>query len=292
MPVIISDLEKKYGDFNALSGINMEIGNGVFGLLGKNGAGKTTLMRILTTLLDPTSGSVEINGVPVDRKHARQIKEMIGFLPQETGLYPGLNVHEFLTYMALMQELPESVYKKRIEELLERVNLSGERKKKVKNLSGGMKRRLGLAQAMLNHPEILIIDEPTTGLDPEERIRIRNILSHFAKDRIVILSTHIVEDVAAIAHNVGILHEGKLRYIGGLDDLMDKVRDRVYSVELTDIAQSEEYGKKHIIISETYNTGHGLTIRFISDNPEIGYKKETANAEDAFIYTTKAGVSL
>ena len=222
--VVIQNLKKNYGKLTALNNVNLEIGEGMYGLLGKNGAGKTTLMRILTTILPETSGKVELCGIPLAKK--REIRRIIGYLPQDFSLYPSLTVYENLDYCGILSELSSNERKARIKDILEKVNLTDEQKKKAKALSGGMKRRLGIAQAMLNNPKVLIVDEPTVGLDPEERYRFRNLLTESAKERVIILSTHIVEDIENTCTTIGILDKGTLKYNGGLEDFKTQMNKK------------------------------------------------------------------
>jgi ABC-2 type transport system ATP-binding protein len=194
----------------------------MYGLLGKNGAGKTTLMRILTTILPYNSGSVEVCGIPY--KQAKEIRKITGYLPQDFSLYPSLTVYEALDYCGVLSEIPKSERRERIAELLEKTNLTNQSLKKIKALSGGMKRRLGIAQAMLNDPKVLIVDEPTVGLDPEERVNFREMLTSYSEERIVILSTHIVEDIEETCSEIGILHEGQLVFNGNVNDFKKKMK--------------------------------------------------------------------
>ncbi len=292
MSIIIKDLSKKFGDFYALDHLSLEINNGIFGLLGKNGAGKTTLMRILVTLMEPTEGEISINDIPVSPKNARTIKSMVGYLPQEVGFYPSMTVQEFLYYMALLQEVPVSVAKERIETLLEQVNLADQRKKLVKNLSGGMRRRLGLAQAMINDPQVLIVDEPTAGLDPEERVRLRNMLGYFSKDRIILLSTHIVEDIAATADDICILDKGQLIFHGSIDEILEPVNGKIYSAVFPSDREKTKLSENSVVIAEKY-THKDYQIRFYKDAVSEEERQannlttDEANIEDAFIYYTK-----
>lgn len=200
--------------------MSLELGPGLHGLLGRNGAGKTTLMRTMVGLLPVREGKISLCGVSV--KNLREVRKLIGYLPQEFSLYPNMKVYEVLDYIGVLSNMSKRERQTRIDELLERVNLTKERTKKVKSLSGGMKRRLGMAQALLHNPRILIADEPTVGLDPEERVRLRNLLVDEARDKIVILSTHIVEDIEAACEDVAILDEGKLIYDGSISGLIKK----------------------------------------------------------------------
>ncbi|WP_028986330.1 ABC transporter ATP-binding protein [Thermicanus aegyptius] len=227
----ITNLSKKYGrDEWALVEMNLKIEKGIFGLLGPNGAGKTTLMRILATLLKPTNGTALLNGRSLD--HPEEVRKIIGYLPQHFQIYPKITAMEFLDYVAVMKGIGDPRRRKaEIMARLEEVNLSSVAHKKVGTYSGGMKQRLGVAQALLGNPEILIVDEPTTGLDPEERVRLRNLFARFGLDRILILSTHIVSDIENLCHTVGVLDGGRLRYSGDLPRLRHFAEGKVREVE-------------------------------------------------------------
>ena len=228
MVVQIDRLSKIYGSKKALNEINLEIREGMFGLLGPNGAGKTTLMRILATLLQKSGGSVSIDGIAIENRKA--IRRQIGYLPQEFSFYPSLSVYETMDYLAILSGVTSrSDRKKRILELLERVNLGDSLKFNVKTLSGGMKRRLGIAQALLNNPGLLIVDEPTAGLDPEERIRFKNMLVELAQRRTILLSTHIVGDIESACENLAVLKDGTLLYSGKVNELLRQAGGKVWS---------------------------------------------------------------
>lgn len=216
--ITIKHLAKNYGHKQALKDFSLHLEKGMFGLLGKNGAGKTTLMRILGTLLNKSQGEISICGVEIS--NAKEIRKLIGYLPQEFSIYPNMTVYEALDYLGILSGLSKKLRKERIPMLLKRVNLEDCHKVKMKALSGGMRRRVGIAQAILHDPKVLIVDEPTAGLDPEERVRFRNLLCEIAENRIVILSTHIVEDIEKTCKNIGILHNGKLLYQGDLDSFI------------------------------------------------------------------------
>lgn len=213
--IVIKNLTKKYGSKKALDNVSLTIGTGMFGLLGRNGAGKTTLMRVLSTLLPKTEGSVSVCGIPVEK--AAAVRAQIGYLPQDFSLYPNMKVKEAMDYLGVLSGLSARQRKERIPVLLEKVNLSAAAGLRVKALSGGMKRRLGIAQALLHSPRVIIVDEPTAGLDPEERVRFRELLCSIAQDRIVLLSTHIVEDIAKTCQNIAVLREGHILYSGSLN---------------------------------------------------------------------------
>src|SRR5579872_2937137 len=212
MKIEIGNLNKVYrGGVRALEGINLSIPGGMYGLLGPNGAGKTTLMRILAGILRPSSGRLCIGGYDYETEKGRvEVKRLLGYLPQEMGVYPDLNAREFLDYVAILKGMDDRrARSRRVDELLEIVSLTAVARRKLKTFSGGMKRRVGIAQALLNDPRLLIVDEPTAGLDPEERIRFRNVLADAAAERTVILSTHILEDIAQTCQRMAVLHEGR-----------------------------------------------------------------------------------
>jgi ABC-type multidrug transport system ATPase subunit len=220
LSLAVTDLRKDYPRKpRALDGLSIALGPGVLGLLGPNGAGKSTLMRILATVAKPTSGSATWNGTDIVR-HPNAIREVLGYLPQDFGVYPNLNAMEFLGYLAAVRGLPTGRARDRIDELLVLVNLVEARKRPLSGFSGGMRQRLGIAQALLNDPRLLIVDEPTVGLDPEERVRFRELLEDLSGERIVILSTHIVSDVEAIAQDIAIVAEGRLLARGAPEALM------------------------------------------------------------------------
>ena len=224
MIIETNHLTKKYNNkTTALNDVSLSIGTGIYGLLGRNGSGKTTLMRILTTLIEPTEGTVSVLGMDINLKNKDEIKRNIGYLPQEFGFYKDFTIMEIMEYICIMRD----IYKKDIESILEKVNLYGDRKKKYKELSGGMKRRVGLAQAMLGNPRILIVDEPTVGVDPEERIKIRRLLNEYAEKNTVLFSTHIIEDIEYICERLAILDYGKLLYSGELAGLLKSVEGKI-----------------------------------------------------------------
>lgn len=207
-------------DTVALRDVSFTIGQGMFGLLGRNGSGKTTLMRILTTLLEPTMGSVHVLGMESNRLNAMEIKRNIGYLPQEFGFYKEFTVWEIMQYICMLRGITKDRQKRLITEVLEQVNMLTDKKKKYRQLSGGMKRRVGLAQAMLGNPPILIVDEPTAGVDPEERIRIRELLSEYSRNSTILFSTHIIEDIEHTCSKLAILEQGGLLYGGTLAELL------------------------------------------------------------------------
>ena len=245
MSIKINDLTVTFKNkVTAINHADLEIPNGVFGLLGENGAGKTTLMRVLTTVLTPTSGTVSMDGILYCEGNYPKIQHRIGYLPQEIDLYPGLTVQECLEYMGDLAGVPKEECRKRIQYYLEKTSLTEHRKKKMKQLSGGMKRRVGLVQALLNEPKFLIVDEPTTGLDPEERIRIRNLLVDFSENRTVLFSTHVVEDLAAVCNQLAVMKKGQFLYAGSMKELVRTAKGHVWICRLRDEVQAREIEKK------------------------------------------------
>lgn len=228
MEIVINNLSKNYGKKAALKNVSVTIHSGMYGLLGRNGAGKTSLMRILAALSVPSSGEISMNGIPI--KETGKIREIVGYLPQDFSIYRNMSVYGAMDYLGLLSNIPDKIRKERISALLEQVNLKENMRTKVKALSGGMKRRLGIAQALLHNPQILIVDEPTAGLDPEERIRFRNLLSEFAEDRIVMLSTHISSDVESSCENIGVLDNGRMIWSGGTEELVKQAEGKVYLI--------------------------------------------------------------
>lgn len=245
----------------ALRDVDLTIDSGMFGLLGPNGAGKTTLMRILTTLQTPSSGEVMIGGIPLSRPE--EIRKCIGYLPQAFQIYPQLTVRDFLDYVGVMKGMNDSrVRKAEIERLLGEVNLSDKINMKVKTFSGGMKQRLGIAQALMGNPQVLVIDEPTAGLDPEERVRFRNLMSRFSRDGVVLLSTHTVADIQSSCRSLAVLNRGKVVMSGSLDELRASAEGKVWECEMTDL----EYGQLDIsrIISSIRTGSGGVRCRILS----------------------------
>lgn len=281
MEVTLNELTKRFGNKIALNGVSLKWEEGVQGLLGPNGAGKTTLMRLLSTILAPTSGSVEIDGVPLNEKH--KIRELIGYLPQEFSFYPGMTVVDALDYLALLSGVTAAVdRKKKINELLEAVNLANHRKTKVRALSGGMKRRLGIAQAMIHEPKLLIVDEPTAGLDPEERIRFRQLLARFSENRVVLLSTHVVEDIESSCREVTVLIEGSVPFQGSIAQLAEQARGKVWTAEV-DIADWHTANQSFKVVSAVAK-GSRMSVRLLAESRPLDEAEEAApTMEDGYL---------
>ena len=283
MELCIENVGKQYRrDFWGLRNFSLMLGPGVLGLLGPNGAGKSTLMRILATITKPTTGKVTWNGT--DLAHAPNgLREVLGYLPQDFGIYPNLNAVEFLEYLAAMKGLDALAARQRIDELLQVVNLVDAAKRPLGGYSGGMKQRIGIAQALLNDPQLLIVDEPTAGLDPEERVRFRNLLSDLSGNRIVILSTHIVSDVEATATHIALIRKGQLLEHATPEKLLDHVEGKVWewmvsSAELTAL-------KQQYLISGTIRHSDGVQVRAVSDtHPAPKAQTVAPRLEDAYLY--------
>ena len=283
MKLTITDLGKQYrSDFWGLKNFSLEIKPGILGLLGPNGAGKSTFMRMLATITKPTDGTILWNDVDIV-KSPDTLRAVLGYLPQDFGVYPNLTAVEFLEYMAAIKGLNSSTAKKRIDELLQIVNLKDSAKRPLGKYSGGMKQRVGIAQALLNDPELLIVDEPTVGLDPEERVRFRNLLSDLSGERIVILSTHIVSDVEATATHIVLVNKGQLLCESAPEDLLRELEGKVWewTVSSDDLPALKQ---KHIV-SGTIRKSDGVQVRVVSSTqPEAVATSVSPNLEDAYLY--------
>lgn len=287
MSIKINDLTVTFKNgVTAIDHADLEIPKGLFGLLGENGAGKTTLMRVLTTVLKPTGGTVTLDGMLYSEGNYEKIQRKIGYLPQEIELYPNLTVQECLEYMGDLAGVSKKVCKERIRYYLEKTSLIEHRRKKMRQLSGGMKRRVGLIQALLNEPEFLIIDEPTTGLDPEERIRIRNLLVDFSEKRTILFSTHVVEDLVATCNQLAVMKKGAFLYAGSMQELINEAKGHIWICRATDEKQAREIEKKYHVSSKQYVDGE-LQIKLINKGkPDIDCTPVSATLEDAYIYIT------
>ncbi|MCI8287610.1 MAG: ATP-binding cassette domain-containing protein [Lachnospiraceae bacterium] len=288
MGIQIEDLTVTFkNNVTAINHADLEIPKGIFGLLGENGAGKTTLMRVLTTVLSPTSGTASLDGILYSEGNFEKIRKKIGYLPQEIDLYPNLSVQECLEYMGDLAGIPRQTYKERIHYYLEKTSLAEHRRKKMKQLSGGMKRRVGLIQALLNEPEFLIVDEPTAGLDPEERIRIRNLLvdySEGSEGRTVLFSTHVVEDLAAACSRLAVMKKGKFLYSGNIKELLEQAGGHVWICKTKNERVARELEKKYHVSSKQY-VGDEVQMKLISEAPpQMECSSCEATLEDAYIY--------
>jgi len=285
MKITIENLTKVYKNNNkALSNINLEIESGIFGLLGPNGAGKTTLMRILVTLMDYSEGTVKVDGLDI-KKNRHEIRSMLGYLPQEFNMFSKLTTWEFLDYAGRLAGLRQgAARKKAVEEMLENVGLYEARDRQANKLSGGMKRRLGIAQALIGKPRIVIVDEPTTGLDPEERLRFRNLLSDMSReDIIIILSTHIVGDISSTCQNMAMLNTGEVVYNGSPDKLINQARGHVWLIEADDI-QLAHIKEKYPVIS-TIPSEKGWEVQIVSKKLDGHHGKLIEpDLEHAYVY--------
>jgi ABC-2 type transport system ATP-binding protein len=281
--ITISQLTKTYGKkVLALRGVDLEIGTGMFGLVGPNGAGKTTLMRILAGLLRPTSGKVDVLGNdPTTSRGKLAIKSVLGYLPQELGLYPDLSAFEFLEYVALLKGVTDKAERqKQLAETLELVGLSGDARRKMRTFSGGMKRRVGIAQALLGSPQLLIVDEPTAGLDPEERVRLRNLLAEMAGRCTVILSTHIVEDISQSCSDLAVIDSGKVLFRGDPSALIEQVRGKVWT-----LTTSGEKLSPSLAVVSTMHVKDGTQYRVIGiPDPASGAVPVEPSLEDGYLW--------
>ena len=285
MKVSIEELNKIYKNGNhALRDINLEIENGMFGLLGPNGAGKSSLMRILVTLMKPSSGSIRVNDLDL-HKHRKEVRGFLGYLPQDFAFFSKLKTWEFLDYAARLAGLRNgSERKSAIDEMLENVGLYEVRERMANKLSGGMKRRLGIAQALIGDPKIIVVDEPTTGLDPDERIRFRNLLSKMSqRDIIIILSTHIVGDISSTCHSMALLNKGEVVYHGSPDQIIREAEGNVWQINATNTEFEAIKEKFHVI--STIPDKDGWEVQVVADNIEGFSGKQVApNLEHGYVY--------
>ncbi|MGL4655857.1 MAG: ABC transporter ATP-binding protein [Sarcina sp.] len=280
--LVVNNVTKKYGDFIALEEINLEFKNGIYALLAPNGAGKTTLIKMLTTLIFPTKGEIIYEGtniISLDEEY----RDILGYLPQEVGYYKNYTLNKFLLYIAALKGIKETMAKKKIEELLKLVSLEEVANKKLKEFSGGMIQRVGIAQALLNDPKILILDEPTAGLDPKERGRFKNLLSELSRDKIIIISTHIVSDIEFIANEIVMIKNHKVLYKDTIENICKTIEGKVFET-IQGFTENNEFRKKHLIISEKQEMGQ-VKIRFISEEKKNEeWIKVYPTIEDVFLY--------
>ena len=283
MELIINEVGKRYRrDFWGLRQFSLRLDSGVLGLLGPNGAGKSTLMRILATLTDATEGTVTWNGVDIARE-PNEVRQALGYLPQDFGLYPNLNAVEFLEYIAAVKGLDARIARQRIDSLLQLVNLVDAAKRPLGGYSGGMRQRVGIAQALLNDPQLLIVDEPTAGLDPEERVRFRSLIAELSGEHIVILSTHIVSDVEAAATSIAIIHKGHLMTHALPEQILQSVEGKVWewiisSQEMTALRQTH-------LVTSTARRSDGVHVRLVAETRPNAYAESVQGTlEDAYLY--------
>jgi ABC-2 type transport system ATP-binding protein len=282
LKLVIDRVSKRYGSGPpALREFSLELGTGVLGLLGPNGAGKTTLMSILATITRATEGRVSWNGTDL-AANPDALRSVLGYLPQDFGVYPNLNAVEFLEYLAAVKGLDATAATRRIDELLNLVNLSDVRKRPLGGYSGGMKQRIGIAQALLNDPQLLIVDEPTAGLDPEERVRFRNLLSELSGERIVILSTHIVSDVEATATDIALISQGTLVAHASPEALLQQVDGRTWEWVLPSVEL--QTARQRYLISNTARRSDGVHARVLAETPPDGARAVPPTLEDAYLF--------
>lgn len=285
MRLELQNVSKRYSNTSyGLQNFSMTIEKGILGLLGPNGAGKSTLLRMIATVNKPTEGLISLNKNNIV-KDPNYMRKQLGFLPQDFGVYPNLNAIEFLKYMAALKGVGGKNLTPRILELLEGLNLMAVAKKPIGSYSGGMKQRVGIAQTLLNNPKIVIFDEPTVGLDPEERVRFRNLISELANDCIIILSSHIVSDIDTIADQVAVMKNGKLLSYGNPENIMDQVAGKVYEITMEKEGVSA-FAKAYTIISSARKDGK-VTLRYISETHLKDAVIQLPTLEDAYLYLTK-----
>ncbi|WP_240378179.1 ABC transporter ATP-binding protein [Bacillus piscicola] len=288
--LVVNNVSKQFGNFSVLEDINIEFNNGVYGLLAPNGAGKTTLIKMLVTLLFPTKGEILYNGTEItglDEKY----RDVLGYLPQEFGYYKNYSPEQYLLYLAALKGIHKKQAKERISELLRLVNLEEASQKKMKKFSGGMIQRVGIAQAMLNDPKILILDEPTAGLDPKERARFRKLLTELARNRIVILSTHIVSDVESIANEIIMIKDKAVLYKDNTENISNLLEGKMYETEV-DFSEATTFRERYTSIAEKRENGK-MKFRFVANGePHTEWKSVTPTLEDVFLYAYADGITL
>lgn len=293
MELIINNISKEFKDKVAVDKFNVTLNEGIYGLLGPNGSGKTTLMRILADVSNPSSGDILVNGESKNKLGA-DYRDLIGYMPQNIGFYKNFTAEKYLYYVSALKGVDKEIEKSKIDELLHFVNLEKDRKRKIGKFSGGMKQRLGIAQAILNDPKILILDEPTAGLDPNERIRFKNLIAQLAKDKMVILSTHIVSDIEFIANGILVMKNGKLVEKSSPEDILDTVRGKVHTLSIceSDLGKAESKFK----ISSMIRNHNEINVRVVGDNKddikEFKHMEEEPNLEDVFLYYFNESVSI
>lgn len=289
MELEIKNVSKEFSSVHAVNCVSFLMEKGVYGLLGVNGAGKTTLMRMLCTLMRPTTGEILWDGENIF-KLGEAYRNVLGYLPQDFGYYPDLSIYDYMMYIASIKGIRQRTARKRTKQLLGQVGLAKYEKRKMKNLSGGMLRRAGIAQAMLNNPKVLVLDEPTAGLDPNERIRFRNLISELSEDRLVLLSTHIVSDVEFISNQIMLMKNGRFFYTGTTEDLISSMDESVWHCTVPK-QRVNDFSKKYLVDNMKTVPG-GAELRILSKVPPTeGAVREEATLEDAFLlyFGEKAG---
>ena len=285
MKIEIKNLSKIYprGKKKALNGVNIEIGQGIFGLIGRNGAGKTTLMRIVATIMDATDGEIYFDGKEL-KANKDEFRSSLGYLPQSTKLMPRMNIVEFLDYVCILKGIKNKEERKsKIANAIETVGLVGEEKKRLGKYSGGMLRRAGIAQALIGDPKVLIIDEPTTGLDPEERLYFLNLLSKIAMERTIIFSTHITADIEHLCNNICVLEQGEVKYLGEKNTFINRIEGKLY--EHTGSPFEEEHLRKDTVVTSVAYVDGKPKIRYVADAPVFESSVAVApSLEDSYIY--------
>lgn len=283
MELTINKLTRQFGSKTAVNQLSMSLTPGVYGLLGANGAGKTTLMRMICGVLNPTSGSISLDGHSIQSLDANYLT-MLGYLPQDFGYYPDFTAKEFMYYIAALKGIDEKKAKTKIDTLLDMVSLSDVQNKKIRTFSGGMKQRLGIAQAVINDPEILVLDEPTAGLDPKERVRFRNLISDFSTDKVVILSTHIVSDVEYIADTILVMKNGSLMLSGSVGDVINSIRGMVWQYTAPEKA-AENIIATYCVANLRHLDGGNVELRIVCDSKPIdGALSVDPTLEDLYLY--------
>ena len=283
-------LSKEYGAKIAVDRVSAALGPGVYGLLGANGAGKTTLMRMVCGVLSPTSGEVMFDGVPIERAGGAY-RAVLGYLPQDFGYYPEFTALDFMEYMAALKGIGRRPARERSLELLDAVGLSGEERRRIRTFSGGMKQRLGIAQAVLNDPKVLVLDEPTAGLDPKERVRFRNLIASFAQDKVVLLSTHIVSDVENIADRIFVMRAGSFVMEGTPAELIGMAEGKVWEAEVEG-AGVDALSARFSVSRARYRHDGVAVVRYVSEKPEIPGSASVAPAlEDLYLYVFRDDAS-
>lgn len=277
----VKNVSKQYGDFLALKEISMDFENGIYGILAPNGAGKTTLIKMLATLISPTEGEITFNGVDIFQL-GEEYRDILGYLPQHFGYYKHFTPKQYLAYLAALKGMPKETVAGRIDEVLEMVALSEVKNKKMRKFSGGMIQRVGIAQALLNDPKILILDEPTAGLDPKERARFRKILSGLSRNRIILISTHIVSDVETIANEIIMIKNKQLLYKQNVASIC-KTLDRKVFETVIDFKDLADFSKQYLVLGERQENGNTL-VRFVANQENANWKPITPQLEDVFLY--------